>query len=774
MFNKNLMKRLISVSLAGILCLGLVACGEAQAPAAEPAATEETVAEEPVKEEAVEEAAPEEEEVKEPEYELNKNMLDNGGFDYELARWGTYFASGGKGTLGAPSGEGKIKIPNSGRENYSVQVFYDGFKLLQGAEYELSFDIRSTIPRNMEVRIQINGGDYHAYMLESVDVTEEMETYTYRFVMNEGSDPAPRLCFNLGTPEDMDEPFEEHMLYLDNVSLMLVDDSGLVVYEAEDKSVDVNCNQVGFLPEARKTAVSKVSAAGDKFDVVDDKSGSVVYSGTFGAPIKSKASDEEICQADFSDFKTPGTYRVVLADGTSSHPFEIGATIYDDLLRDSFLFLYSQRCGMEITKDLAGNFAHPECHMGDAEIYGTNKTKKVVGGWHDAGDYGRYIVAGAVTVADLFDAYEDAADIWNTAAGDSVGIPESGNGVPDILDEAKYEVDWMLMMQDEASGGVYHKISCREFPGFVMPQEETEPLVLSPISNAATGDFAAICAKSSVLYADIDADFAAKCLAAAKKAWKYLEDNPKNKGFKNPEDILTGEYPDSRDVDERYWAAIELYKATGEEKYNEFVAGILDATIKHGYGWAQVSSYANMSYLNMDESLQNAEYVKKLQDSIIEEADEFLENVKTDGYMCALGDNYSWGSNMTVSDNARIMLDAYRLTGKADYSDAAYDQLSYLLGQNPVSYCYLSGYGTVSPEHAHHRPSMATGYVLPGMVAGGANKNCEDPYAKAVLSGLPAAKCYADNDQAYSVNEVTIYWNSPFIYLLSYEMGANK
>lgn len=759
-------RKLLSIALVVTLTFNCIACGGKTADTnettqVESAATTETA----VEAQSVE--APSEQEEEEAEEDdiqiVGENLLANGDFHSEMSKWASYIAKGGNAVFTAPGGEGKVKVINSGKVNYSVQIYYDGFALKKGGVYEFKFDISSTIPRNIEARIQINGGDYHAYVTNFYDINENMTTYACTFTMEEGSDPAPRLCINLGTPSGS-EVLEEHVIKVDNVAVTLVDDSGIEKVVLEDKSVDINVNQVGYLPDGVKTAVSKAAHSGDSYNIVDVKTGNSVYTGQFGNEMSSVLAGETVCQADFSDFKAEGTYRIESGD-SKSYEFAIGKDVYNELLRSSFLFLYTQRCGVEVTSDLAGDFAHSACHTGEAVIYGTNETKKVTGGWHDAGDYGRYVVPGAVTVADLFRTYEDAAAIWDSDFGDSIGIPESGNNIPDILDEAKFELDWMLQMQDTKTGGVYHKISCYEFPGFVMPQEETEQLVLAPVSNAATGDFAAVMAKASVVYKDIDPSYAKQCLEVAKKAWTYLESSQVGVGYRNPDDILTGEYPDARDPDERYWAAIELYKATGDEKYKTYYTGIMDSYVMHGYGWAQVSSYGNMSYLNSD--IKESKYENLIKNSINDKSGEILGYSNADGYMCAV-DSYSWGSSMTICNNARILLDEYALTGNNSYYQAASNQVSYLLGDNALSYCFVTGFGSVSPMHVHHRPSMATGYVLPGMLVGGANQNLEDPYAKAVLQGMPGAKCYADNDQSYSTNEVTIYWNSPLIYLLSY------
>ncbi len=701
--------------------------------------------------------------------ELGDNLLANGDFHSDMAKWATYIAKGGMADMAAPGGVGKVNIHKSGNVNYSVQAYYDGFELTQGVEYEFSFDMYSTIDRNIEARLQINGGDYHPYFDVNTNISTTNATYTYTFTMNEGTDPAPRLCFNLGTPDGM-EDLGEHTIFIDNVSLKIRNDSGAVVTKVEDKSSDININQIGFLKNADKKAIIRNSQAGEEF-CIKDNNGNIVFEGKLSDSIRSVAAGEEVNIADFSEYTDEGEYVLCLNDGRTSYSFKIGDDVYDELLKQSFRFLYSQRCGVALSNEEVSGYAHEACHMQDAVVYGTNVTKHVTGGWHDAGDYGRYVVPGAVTVADLLMSYEDCKSLWDMASGDNMGIPESGNKIPDILDEAKYELDFMLQMQDEDSGGVYHKISGYDFPGFVLPDKETDTMVLSPVSATATADFAAVMAWGSKIYSKYDKALAKEYLDAAKKAWKYLETCSVGEGYRNPDDILTGEYPDMRDPDERYFAAVELYDCTGDKEYKDYIASILDNYVAHGYGWAQVSSYGNRAYLNLDSGKQDKKYVELLQNAIVENADIYLNNCNSDGYGVSLGDGYCWGSNMAVANNGRMLLDAYRITKDEKYMKAAYSQIDYICGQNAMSYCYVTGFGTVYPMHVHHRPSMASGYSIPGMVVGGPDVNMEDPFAKATLSGQPAAKCYADSDQSFSTNEVTIYWNSPFVYLLGSEIN---
>ena len=192
-------------------------------------------------------------------------------------------------------------------------------------------------------------------------------------------------------------------------------------------------NQVGYKPGDNKKVVATTGEKVTAFKVCDAETGEVVYEGTFADErVISKNGDGDTYTGDFTEFTTEGKYYISVDGLDNSYSFEIGSNVFDDIAKETVRMLYLQRCGCEVTKELGGKFAHDVCHNTDAKIYGTNDYIDVSGGWHDAGDYGRYVVAGAKTVGDLFLTYEDCPN----ALGDDYDIPESGNGIPDILDEA--------------------------------------------------------------------------------------------------------------------------------------------------------------------------------------------------------------------------------------------------------------------------------------------------------------------------------------------------
>lgn len=759
------MKKFWSLLLVVCLVLSMTACStgnqgtDSEQPGEQPGQEQPADAAQPVQEVKPPEEAPPAEEVQLTEEEQKGNLIPGGYFNKIDYKWGLYKESGGQGATEVKDGQLVVTIDNIGTVKHAVQVYCDGFELLQNAVYKVAFDMQSSVDRVIDWRVQLNGGDYHAYAgQEDVQLTTEMKHYEFTFTMEEPSDPAPRFCFNMGFHE-IDGELAAHTVIIDNVELIILDDSNALASASGDIGPEINLNQVGYRTADKKTAIFRDSSKDMKFDVVETETGKVVYSGNVSGAVQTSSAGETVAYGDFSSVKEPGTYKITAENSGESYEFVIADDVYKELLEDAVRMLYLQRCGCELAKEHAGDFAHKACHTYKAIIYGTSDTKDVSGGWHDAGDYGRYVVPGAKAVADLLLAYEDHSGSFT----DNAGIAESGNGIPDVLDEARYELEWMLKMQDEKSGGVYHKVTGLNFDGTVMPETVTDELYIMPISNCATGDFAAVMAMAARIYNKHDAAFADKCLAAAKKALEYMEKNENKGGFKNPGDVLTGEYPDQDDRDEYFWALSELYKTTGDPSFGSKLASVDIASLKSGLGWESVDLYGCYAYLTSEN--QDAGLANKIRDKLNAYIATVENNVQSDGYFSSMGEVYPWGSNMTLANNGVVILMANKVLGKD--TDLAKKQLDYLLGANSTSYCFVTGYGTQTPDDTHHRPSQVLKKTMKGMLVGGANSNLEDPYAQNVLAGKPAAKCYADSSQSYSCNEITIYWNSPLVYLLA-------
>ena len=539
----------------------------------------------------------------------------------------------------------------------------------------------------------------------------------------------------------------------------------------------VYCNQIGYLPHSRKTVVM---TAGGRYQVLrvndngtaDSAPDRVVLEGDARDMGMDEASGDHVYSADFGGIEQTGVYYVRNDAGDVSHRFRVGEDVYRKLQLDMTKALYYQRCGCELTQEYAGAYTHPCCHMGDAVLWTDRSVvKEVKGGWHDAGDYGRYISPAAVAVAHLLYAYE----LFPDSFGESLNIPESGNGIPDVLNECRYELEWMLKMQDE-EGGAYHKLTSERHADFIMPQEDRAQFYLFPVSSIATGDYAASMALASRVYRKFDEAFADRLFDAAKRAYGWLEKHPEYVGFKNPESCNTGEYGDVCDLDERLWAAAEMLVTTGEEKYQEKLTALLAEDLtKTDFGWTDVSGFAALAILTDASHKASEDSTADLRRAVIAEADRLAAVAEKSGYGVAMEpEDYVWGSNMVVLNRGMLLLLAALVTGqdkKEIYEQTALAQMNYLLGTNAMDYSYVTGYGEHAYMHPHNRPTECDDIELPmpGWVSGGPFKTpCDEMGLKLIPAGTPPMKCYVDHAACYSLNEITIYWNTPAVFVTAY------
>ncbi|MDR1668461.1 MAG: glycoside hydrolase family 9 protein, partial [Oscillospiraceae bacterium] len=500
----------------------------------------------------------------------------------------------------------------------------------------------------------------------------------------------------------------------------------------------IQLDQLGYRPDDPKKAI--VPAAAAEFKVVRLSDSTVVYSAQSGNSEFSAASLETVRKADFSEVSETGEYCLVTDEG-KSHPFLIDANPYGDLRYATLNFFNYQKCGVALDM---GVWSHEACHTEPASVLDqdgqpTGVVLDVSGGWHDAGDYGRYIVPAAQAVAQLLLAYE-----------------LSPNPDEELLEITWFEIEWMLKMQDAESGGVYHKVSCKNFNALdQMPDKERGELVICPISMTATADFAASMALASRFYPE-QKD---RLMEAAVKAWEWCEANPDAPGFNNPKGVSTGEYGDGNLRDERFWAACELFAATGEERYHDYLKAN-DSSL--GLGWADMGTYGVAAYLFQTGDSADAELTETMRSKLLASAAKILSACELDPYGISLGTDYYWGSNMGIGNNAMTLLLANLLEPNEEYVKAALEHLHYLLGKNALNQSYISGYGEKAMQNPHHRPSVAAKAAVPGMVAGGPNANTsQDSKLNATRTGEPPMKCYIDDIDSYASNEITIYWNSP-------------
>lgn len=519
------------------------------------------------------------------------------------------------------------------------------------------------------------------------------------------------------------------------------------------KEAAIFINQIGYLPDNLKFAYVTAECKGNQneFSVCESSSNKEIFKGQLTATTEDTTVGEPIFIADFSSVKATGSYYVCVGNN-KSFSFKIENKVYNNLYKSILQYFNDSRCGQGI------------CHTGIAEIYGTDKTKNVQGGWHDAGDYGRYVVAGTKAVMDLLLAYDNSMDSFSDF---------------NILDEVRFELEWLLQMQRE-DGAVYHKISCYHFCNFIAPAEEKDTLVLAPVSTAATADFAGCLAYASNYYKETDKKFSETLVKAALKAQNYLFSH-EDELYINPPEITTGGYGDKDVSDERYFALCSLFAITGDENYLNHAMKIREAKKneqpdeknpwrgkwREGFGWPFVTGYGTEILLKNEDKIQNKEILLSIKEDLHKQADGIVEFAKKSSVKFASKFIF-WGSNGAVCDVAHCLMMAYDVFKNEEYKQFAKAQVDYVLGCNPLNYCYVTCAGSKNPVNPHHRPSGARGKVFAGMLVGGPCATLVDEYAKQHLQNTPALKCYADVVPSYSTNEVAIYWNSALVTALSY------
>lgn len=520
-------------------------------------------------------------------------------------------------------------------------------------------------------------------------------------------------------------------------------------------------NQIGYLPDEKKRVVLKGENMPDSFHVVREDDGETVFSSYLMGQQYDAASGEECAYGDFSSCSEPGMYYIVAGEWGRSYSFPIGDAVYHEVLQDALRVFYAQRCGSRLDGQYAGKYAHEACHMEDAKLTGAGEgTLDVTGGWHDGGDYGRYVVTGAHAAADLMLGYSYFPDAFT----DDMGIAESGNGVPDLLDEVRYEMEWLLKMQDD-SGGVYHKVTTADPDGDPSP-EAAEELYISPVSTAATGNFAAALAMFSTLYEQYDKAFAGQCLSAAEKAWGYLLANPENAMFKNPEGIHTPEYANDGDGDERFWAAAQLYKATGKQTYHQYILDVADDQEEPRFGYHEVGGFGYLAYLTTVNKT-DLDTCNLLMDRLLKYTETILHSSQKDAYFTSLQGNYAAESNDRVSENAAVLAIMNQLSISAEYQDSISGHAAYLFGANPLNMSYVTGYGSAGPQQPCSPLYELTGEALPGMLVSGPDANAREEAFTEQLSELPDAEKYIDDSKSCATNKVSVCQNAALVFLVS-------
>ena len=521
----------------------------------------------------------------------------------------------------------------------------------------------------------------------------------------------------------------------------------------------IRLNTVGYLPNHEKKA--SIAVKFEKFSVIAAKDNKTILDGAPAGPFLNRDTGEQLYIADFSALTQEGQYILQIDDGPKSAPFTVSKEIYNTPFDVVMRGMYLWRCGTAVDANWNGNhYHHDACHIDDAWLdLATGQHEKVEStrGWHDAGDYNKYVVNAGVTVGCMLRAYSDFPAIAKWV----FDSPEKQGKLPSFLAEVKWETDWLLTMQAD-DGSVYVKVSTKNFGAFIMPEKETDLRYFVPSSTAATADNVAMLAMASRAFQTHDKAYAEKCLASARKSYDYLKKNPQNRPY-DPKGVTTGGY-ETNDVDDRLWAAAELWETTGDPdvlKELETRISAIQARVDRSWDWGNVNNLGLLTYEFSTRAGRNPALVNLVKTNLIASADDIVKARNDHGYARPLGTAYSWGGNGTVARQTLNLMAANKLNPDPKYVETALDALNHLFGRNYYGRSFVTGLGFEPPMNPHDRRSGGDDIKdpWPGYLVGGPN---------------PQATSWKDIQDDYRNNEIAINWNGALIYALAAFVTADN
>ena len=556
-------------------------------------------------------------------------------------------------------------------------------------------------------------------------------------------------------------------------------------YAQENADPAVHVDQVGYLTNYKKVAmVTEIPEDITDFRITNADTGATVFTGKLSAAKFDEMSQENVRTADFTTFNTPGTYRLWVG-GIGSYKFKIGDNVYSVATVQNLRSFTLSRCNNPLEDSVTGlkiEKSHPQDK--NAILYFSDELNKkgekfdMSGGWYDAGDYGKYTTTAAIASAELMMAYEAHPDHFTSG---QLMFPKgvaTNKKMPDLLTEVKYELDWVQKMQRK-DGSTFHKVAGTQWPSHaISPDADTQDRYIYNTCSAATAMYGAALAMGARVYKSFDAKYSDQLLTNAKRAWEYLEKTPKSV-YRTDEghDGGSGPYDDTNDIQERVWLAAELFKTTGDKKFENYLKSQSVMTEKPSFFWWQDTlALAQFTYAmtqGADSAFQN-----QVKNAFLSYADDIVNKIQNDGYSCALAQNeYEWGSTKNAVTMGDILLMANQISPKAEYVEGALDQIHYMFGRNSLDKSFMTGLGANPPAHPHNRIHESTGAYVPGLLVGGPNfvSGGDPDQTKYLESGKVApAKAYLDVLASWSTNEYAIDYTSAASYALAWFTKADK
>ncbi len=604
----------------------------------------------------------------------------------------------------------------------------------------------------------------------------------------------------------------------------------------------IKIDQFGYRPNDQKIAVISIPQVGynapssfvpgNTYQVRDWNTDVIVFSGTpvawNGGNTQAQSGDKAFW-FDFSVLTTSGSYYIYdVTNNVGSYRFEIDACVYNPVLKQATRMLFYQRCGISKSAPYAQTgWTDAVCHAGtqqdlDCRLYNNTNvstSKNLSGGWHDAGDYNKYVNFTYSTLVDLLLAYKENPTMWT----DDYNIPESGNGIPDVLDEAKYELDWLLKMQN-TNGSVLCVVGNTSGGGGSPPSSDNIMRRYGPATTSATFSCAAIFALAAIQFNSVgQTAYATTLQNAAINAYNWAVANP-GITFYNTGVIAAGEQEvDAYETDSRHFAAaVYLYALTNTASYKTYVDANYSSIHLILWGYAYPFETTQQDALLYYSSLGGATvsvsntiktaFSNSVSSDNADNLPDFLN--QTDAYRSYMADNnWTWNSNQTKSNQGNMFnsMNVYNLNSanSTNYTNAASGFVHYFHGVNPNAKTYLSNMSSFGSENSvtsFYHGWFADGSALwdevgvstygpaPGFIPGGPNPGytldacCPSGCGSSSNNALcltnvtpplnqPIQKSYKDfNDNwpvnSWTITEAGIYTNCAYIRMLSKFCGT--
>ena len=743
-----------------------------------------------------------------PDLQLQTIKIDNDGADWTTLSWG-----------------GATMTPNTNWTTLNIQDYYANgtldFEVRNNGTGDTTFRMGLMSKRHGETA-RICWTDLEQYGLFKAS----SEWTTYSLSIKELVDAYPDSGFRLdsfwyvyagGVPNNTTISFR-------NMVIRSTDD--------ERQYPMIKVNQVGYLCNAKKTARISYfekfgSLDGKSYQIVRADTDEVVATGVLPHAEKDVLlSGECVHVIQFDELTTPGTYYIRIpnagldasarspqdvADGLDtdtiqSVSFSIRNNVYDGLLDDLTKYFYYQRQGMDLETEYAGVFARKNLHPNDVAVKKWSdrdnpnaETYNVSGGWYDAGDYGKYVTPAADTVEDLLLAYELFPDVF---ANQDVHIPETDPNnaryvdAPGILSEIKWELDMLLEMEHSSKDGSFYVAA--NYKDDVIYLEDTlyssstyqsDASEVDLRSHLATADAAAVFAHAYIIYKEIPAyqEFAEQCLATAMRAWNWVTDSSNamhmSIGAANRTYTFTQEEL-NRDL---FWAAGALYRAaiysgSDASAYESYLIAHCNASENQNCFTSMSLSYshAGRSFLGFFHYLYGNQSANAQITEVFSQfatwRTKMLRNDSWGTSFPAWG--YWWGSNKNTAQSAMtLVLGSMILDGKTavpeNIQTTAENAFHYLLGINPISFCYVSGNGENCVQNIFSAIYSKDAKLDPYQIPAGYFTEGSNYYNNRHLSKFDG-KCYIDSDGEFTTNENTIYGNAAMILLTAAVLSQNE